>query len=212
MDHGDIWRAIDVLAAENGLSVSGLARRAGLDPTVFNPSKRRTPVGRARWPSTESLAKVLRSTGTSLDIFSGLVAGQRAIPSAPANRHAGPGFFGGEEHDRFCEDGDSLASGSWELVPTPRLHEPGQYTLRITDGSMQPVLRAGGLIIVSPTLSCQNGDRVVVRTIGGETIAKKIVRNSARWLDLGDLGSSGQSRRYQRRELSWVHRIVWASQ
>src|SRR5271156_3278778 len=69
MKHEDIWRALDTLAAENGLSASGLAKRSGLDATTFNPSKRRMPDGRARWPSTESLAKVLNATGASLEAF-----------------------------------------------------------------------------------------------------------------------------------------------
>ena len=42
MKHEDVWRAIDALAQEHGLSASGLAKRAGLDPTTFNKSKRRT--------------------------------------------------------------------------------------------------------------------------------------------------------------------------
>ena len=62
MKHEDVWRALDTLAAENGLSASGLAKRSGLDPTTFNPSKRHMPNGRERWPSTESLAKVLAAT------------------------------------------------------------------------------------------------------------------------------------------------------
>src|ERR1700757_5224760 len=82
MKHDDIWRALDTLAAENGLSASGLAKRAGLDPTTFNPSKRRMPDGRARWPSTESLAKVLNATGAELSAFSALVTGARALPAA----------------------------------------------------------------------------------------------------------------------------------
>ena len=52
MQHEDIWQAIDALAAQRGLSASALARSAGLDPTSFNPSKRRTPDGRLRWHST----------------------------------------------------------------------------------------------------------------------------------------------------------------
>src|SRR5579875_3671999 len=68
--HEDIWRALDTLAAENGLSVSGLAKRAGLDATTFNPSKRLMPDGRPRWPSLETLAKVLDATGATLDGFS----------------------------------------------------------------------------------------------------------------------------------------------
>ena len=79
MRHDDIWRAIDALAAEHGLSASGLARRAGLDATAFNPSKRIGGDGRARWPSTESVAKVLAATGTGIEAFAALVTGQPAL-------------------------------------------------------------------------------------------------------------------------------------
>ena len=80
MRHDDIWRAIDALAAEHGLSASGLARKAGLDPTAFNPSKRVGADGRARWPSTESVAKILTATGTSIEAFAALVTGMPALP------------------------------------------------------------------------------------------------------------------------------------
>ena len=98
MKHEDIWRALDTLAAEYGLSPSGLAKRAGLDPTTFNPSKRRMPDGRARWPSTESLAKVLDATGASLEAFTALVTGARALP--PAAGRAGGGAAGAADRLR----------------------------------------------------------------------------------------------------------------
>src|SRR6202041_1310292 len=78
--------ALDTLAAENGLSASGLAKRSGLDATTFNPSKRTMPDGRARWPSTESVAKVLDATGASLESFTSLVSGARALTSGAAAR------------------------------------------------------------------------------------------------------------------------------
>ena len=43
LTHSDIWNAVDRLAARAGLSASGLAKKAGLDPTTFNKSKRITP-------------------------------------------------------------------------------------------------------------------------------------------------------------------------
>jgi phage repressor protein C with HTH and peptisase S24 domain len=82
MRHDDVWRAIDTLAAEHGLSPSGLARKAGLDPTSFNMSKRGTADGRNRWPSTESLSKVLNATGAGLADFTALVMGARAMPES----------------------------------------------------------------------------------------------------------------------------------
>jgi phage repressor protein C with HTH and peptisase S24 domain len=73
LTHGQVWGALDRLAERAGLSPSGLARRAGLDPTTFNKSKRITPDGRERWPSTESLAKALAATGSSIDTFVQLI-------------------------------------------------------------------------------------------------------------------------------------------
>src|SRR6267378_2757549 len=73
LTHADIWNAVDRLAARAGLSASGLAKKAGLDPTTFNKSKRITPEGRNRWPSTESIAKSLQATGVTVDTFVSLI-------------------------------------------------------------------------------------------------------------------------------------------
>lgn len=89
LDHAALWTAIDRLAAREGISVSALARRAGLDPTSFNPSKRRVG-NRPRWPSTESLMQVLRSCGLDIAAFAALAenAAPRRMPLWPAGTAA----------------------------------------------------------------------------------------------------------------------------
>ena len=76
LTHSGVWSAIDRLAATNGLSISGLSRRAGLDPTTFNKSKRFTRDGHPRWPGTKSIAQVLTATGCGLQEFVALIADQ----------------------------------------------------------------------------------------------------------------------------------------
>src|SRR5579862_5985275 len=98
LTHAQVWSAVDRLAARAGLSASGLARRAGLDPTTFNKSKRVTPQGRARWPSTESIAKALAATGTPFDAFVGLIeqgggAATRAVPLLGFAEAGSGGYF-----------------------------------------------------------------------------------------------------------------------
>src|ERR1700716_3149995 len=84
LTHDQIWTALDRLAERSGLSSSGLARRSGLDPTTFNKSKRITSDGRERWPSTESVAKALAATNSSIDIFVQLIGdGPRTVQSLP---------------------------------------------------------------------------------------------------------------------------------
>jgi phage repressor protein C with HTH and peptisase S24 domain len=66
------------------LSPSGLARRAGLDPTTFNKSKRVTPDGRERWPSTESVAKALAAADASIETFVELIGDGARQDASPA--------------------------------------------------------------------------------------------------------------------------------
>ncbi len=73
LTHDQIWLALDRLAKTFGYSPSGLAKQAGLDPTSFNKSKRLSPDGKPRWPSTESVAKVLAVTGATMSEFISLI-------------------------------------------------------------------------------------------------------------------------------------------
>ncbi|MGE0222660.1 MAG: helix-turn-helix transcriptional regulator [Acetobacteraceae bacterium] len=216
MKHDDVWRALDTLAAENGLSASGLAKRAGLDPTTFNPSKRRMPDGRARWPSTESIAKVLEATGASLEAFTALVSGARALASGNAARAAirrvpliGFAQAGG---DGFFDDGGYPVGGGWDEVSLPEIGDPNAYALEISGDSMEPVFRDGDHVIVSPSAPIRRGDRVVVRTFRGEVMAKELARRSARRVELKSLNPEHPDYSFDLTEVAWIHRIIWASQ
>ena len=216
MRHDDIWRAIDSLAAENGLSASGLARKAGLDPTAFNPSKRIGPDGRARWPSTESVAKVLGATGAGIEAFAALVSGQAALPSLsrgprPTRRIPliGLAQAGGEG---FFDDAGFPVGGSWDEISLPEISDPNAYALEISGDSMEPVFRDGDVVIVSPASPVRRGDRVVVRTRLGEVMAKELKRQSAKRIELGSLNPAHPDYSFDLPDIAWLHRILWASQ
>ncbi len=215
LKHEDVWRALDTLAAEHGMSPSGLARRAGLDATTFNPSKRRMPDGRARWPSTESLAKVLDATGASLEAFTALATGARAIGSPPGRMAArripliGLAQAGSEG---FFDDGGYPVGGGWDEVTMPDVSDANAYALEIAGDSMHPVFRDGDLVVVSPAAPIRRGDRVVVRTADGEVMAKELARRSARRVELKSLNPAHPDRSFDLAEVAWLHRIVWASQ
>ena len=135
LTHAQVWSAIDRLAARAGLSASGLARRAGLDPTTFNKSKRITPQGRARWPSTESIAKALTATGTPFDIFVTLIeqsggAAARAVPLLGFAEAGAGGYF---------DDGGFPAGEGWDEIAFPS----GQRRARLRARSVRAVDGAG---------------------------------------------------------------------
>jgi phage repressor protein C with HTH and peptisase S24 domain len=211
--HEDVWRAMDALAAEAGLSPSGLARKAGLDPTTFNPSKRRMPDGRARWPSTESLSKALDAAGASVEAFAQLVGGSHksAAPRAQARSIPLIGFAQAGGNGYF-DDGGYPAGAGWDEVSLPDVGDPHAYALEISGDSMDPVYRDGDMVIVSPAAAIRRGDRVIVRTQRGEAMAKQLSRRSARRIELRSFNPEHPNYSFDLGEVAWMHRIIWASQ
>ena len=209
LKHTDIWHAIDRLSARYNLSPSGLARRAGLDPTTFNKSKRITREGKRRWPSTESIAKILDATGASLAEFVSDIGTQN--DSVLAQRIPVIGYTQAGAHGYFDDAGYPAGTG-WDEVLFPHVGDPQAYALEISGESMEPVYRDGDTIIVSPGANIRRGDRVVVKTTGGEVMTKELLRQSAREIELVSLNHAHPDRTLQAHEVAWIARIVWISQ
>ncbi len=209
LKHGDIWRAVDRLAKEHGLSASGLARRAGLDPTTFNKSKRTTREGKLRWPSTESVAKILAATNASLMEFVGYIGegnGGGVFRNVPLIGFAQAGAAG------YFDDAGYPSGTGWDEIPFPALGDPHAYALEISGDSMEPVYRDGDVIIVSPGANARRGDRVVIRTKSGEVMVKQLRRRTAKQLELQSLNVHHQDRTLGVDDVDWVARVLWAGQ
>ncbi|WP_183245675.1 helix-turn-helix transcriptional regulator [Bradyrhizobium sp. cir1] len=207
LSHDQIWVALDRLAARAGLSPSGLAKRAGLDPTTFNRSKRVTADGRERWPSTESIAKALAATGDSIDTFAKLVDGEagdgRSVPLLGLALAGASGAF----------DESGLPSGKgWTEVALPIADDSQTFALGIAGDALAPTYRDGDVILVSPGTPIRKGDRVVVKTRAGELTIATLKRRTAKTLELQPLDASQAERTMATGEVAWVARIVWASQ
>jgi phage repressor protein C with HTH and peptisase S24 domain len=208
LTHGQVWSALDRLAARAGLSASGLAKKSGLDPTTFNKSKRITPDGRPRWPSTESVAKALSATGTSIDTFVQLIEDTarpvaRAVPLIGFAEAGAGGFF---------DDGGFPVGKGWDEIPFPAVADENAYALEISGASMEPVYRDGTVIIVSPAASIRRGDRVVVKTREGEVMVKELKRRTTKSIELRSINAEHADRTLQARDVLWIARIMWASQ
>jgi phage repressor protein C with HTH and peptisase S24 domain len=208
LTHAQIWMAIDRLAARAKLSASGLAKRAGLDPTTFNKSKRITPDGRARWPSTESVAKSLAATGATLDQFVALISEEVRPPgkSVPLISFTEAGASG-----RFDDNGFPSGEG-WEAIAFPAVEDTHAYALEIAGDSLLPMYRDGTRIIVSPAAPLRRGDRVIVKTRSGEVVLRELRRKTAKTLELKSLNREEAESMLAAEDVLWVARIVWASQ
>jgi len=207
LTHGQVWGALDRLAERAGMSASGLARRAGLDPTTFNKSKRITADGRERWPSTESVAKALAAANASVDNFVQLLGdAARTAQSVPLLGLAQAGSSG-----HFDESGFPTGRG-WDEMVLPSAPDAHAYALEISGDSIRPAYRDGDIVVVSPGTAIRRGDRVVVKTTSGEVMVKELKRRTAKTLELASLNPSHADRVLAAEDVAWIARIVWASQ
>jgi len=209
LSHDRVWAAIDALAARHGMTASGLARKAGLDATSFNKSKRTSPEGRDRWPSTESIAKILRATGATLEDFLRLVE-----PSGSLRRSMIPliSMTQAANGKLFTDEGLPTGGPGWDEIDFPDFGQEKVFALEVTGDSMAPLYRDGDVLIISPTASVRKGDRVVVRTTSGEILAKELKRRSAKSLELVSIGKNEEDQVIPAEEVSWVARVMWARQ
>ena len=206
MTHDQIWAALDRLAARAGLSPSGLAKRAGLDPTTFNKSKRVTNDGRERWPSTESVAKALAATGVSVDTFAHFIESSSRTVQVPLLGFAEAGSGG------YFDEGGLPVGKGWEEIAFPSVTDEHAYALEVSGDSLKPAYRDGDIIIVSPAAPIRKGDRVVVKTKDGEVMVKELKRKTAKTVEVKSLNTDHRDRVLQMADVLWIARIVWASQ
>jgi phage repressor protein C with HTH and peptisase S24 domain len=209
LTHAQIWTALDRLAAVAGLSPSGLARKAGLDPTTFNKSKRITPDGRTRWPSTESVAKALAATGTTIDTFVQLIEESRRSAvkkTLPLIGLAQAGKVGTLDASGFP------AGQGWEEIRFPAVDDEHAYALEVSGDAMAPAYPDGTVLIVSPGASIRRGDRVVVKTADDAVTVKELKRRTARTVELRSIEPAPTERTLSARDVLWIARVVWASQ
>src|SRR4029079_5778094 len=114
--------------------------------------------GRERWPSTESLAKALAASGSSIDTFLLFVCEHgrdvQSLPLLGLAQAAGPAHFDAQ---------GSPAGRSWEEVALPSVAEDHAFALEVSGDALKPAYRDGDVIVVSPGTPIRRGDRVVVK-------------------------------------------------
>lgn len=210
--HPQVWDGIDKLAKEKGWSPSRLAREAGLDPTTFNRSKRHTNQEKPRWPSTESLAKILDATNTSLDYFVGLMSDE-----APRSRIDASGRIRCLSIDEASEaahfdDAGFPVESDWDEIDFPGLSDPHAFAIEVRGNSLVPVFQDGDILIISPSSNVRRQDRVMLRTKKGDVEFGTLSRRTARKVELDRFDGGEEKVSVSVKDVAWISRIVWASQ
>lgn len=202
MQHGDIWRGLDELAARFGLSTSGLARLAGLDATAFNKSKRQSKDGRLRWPTTESISRVLAAVNVDFAEFALLVTGGagRQVPVLRQDSAS--------EGDTFEADGALKRDPQRGGVTANLDLNADAYLFEITEDDYAPRYRKGDQILVAPGATLKADDHALLMTADNQICLARVagtsLGNDTSFTNLAD-----EANTYSTSGLKWASKIVW---
>lgn len=192
LKHPDIWRAIDELAESKGFSASGLAREAGLDATTFNKSKRVGPDGKKRWPSTESVSKILEVTDTDFIDFAALVHKTTLKTRINVLQLSATGGAGAKLA-HFNDDGQPSGK-AWAKRTIPGADDDKAFGVEINTNAFAPLFRNGSLLVAAPGAKLQKGDRAVLVTDSGNMQIGEIAKVAGKTYDVTTLGSRKSTR------------------
>lgn len=204
LTHPQIWNAIDALARRQGLTPSALAKRAGLDATTFNKSKRQSADGHPRWPSTESIAKILAATQVSIDDFLALIGSENISLNLPFR------LISEMEANAFAADGH-VAGPGWDQVEAPGSEHADAFAIGITGDAFSPVYRDGAVLIASSSAPRRRGDRVLLVEQEGTVTLAELGHETARQVQLRGLDGTEIPAK-KAGDIRLIARILWVSQ
>ncbi|MCA3646197.1 MAG: helix-turn-helix transcriptional regulator [Methylobacterium sp.] len=204
LTHSQIWTAIDTLAQRHGLTPSALAKRAGLDATTFNRSKRQGADGHPRWPSTESIAKILAATGVGVDEFLAI------ITSEPGPSHLPFQFADHLTADAFDDEGRPQGAG-WDRIEPLQGLRGDSFAIGLACDRFAPAYKQGDMIIASPSAPRRRGDRVLLLAMDGSLMIGELGLETAMQVRLRGL-SGEELPAHKTKDIRLLARILWLSQ
>ncbi|MDR1025959.1 MAG: hypothetical protein LBL47_01040 [Lactobacillus sp.] len=207
MKYKNVWGAVDKLAKINGLSTSGLAKKAGLDPTTFNKSKRLRPDGNKRWPSLESINKITEACGVTFEQFCQIGNGGEDVEinnSIPYIK-----FSKLKKAQKINAKG--IDTRGWDKIRFP---DSGDvlYAIDIDTKEFEPVYRKSSILVAVKNSEIRRGDRIVTLVNGGEIIVGEFVKRSAASIEMIDICDPKKEIKTAIKDIKIINRIVWASQ
>lgn len=203
MKYEQVWNAIDKLAQINGMSPSGLAKKAGLDSTTFNKSKRIRPDGKKRWPSLDSINKILEVCNTSFEEFYNI--GKTEID---ADIQSSIPYI---KFSKLSTTENLIDTSGWGKIRFPDTAD-NLYAVDIDVVDFEPFYRKNSVVIISKNSDIRRSDRVIIVKNNGEILLSQFIKRTAKTVEISDVLDGDNEKNINISDIKIINRIVWASQ
>ena len=207
MKYETVWSAVDNLAKSMGLSPSGLAKKSGLDATTFNKSKRKRPDGKNRWPSLDSLNKVLELCNLTFEEFYKFGESD----NSNENLNAIPYLKISAIAQSDCCKEKSLDTSGWDMFCFPD-GSNNLYALEIDTSDYAPLYKFGNMLVLTKNSEIRRNDRVALFKIDGSVNLYEFIHRKPNTIEFMELNNPQNIISVDIKDINFLHRIVWASQ
>ena len=207
MKYETIWSAVDNLAKALSMTPSGLAKKSGLDSTTFNRSKRIRPDGKKRWPSLDSINKVLEYCNISFEEFYNYGdnydghSNIQTIPFARLSNNVIPSY----------QEDNAPDTTNWESIAFP-IGTNSAYALEIDTVEYEPVYKKGSTVLLLKNSEIRHGDRIAVFFNDGSKVLAEFMHRKPQTIELLSLKKSENEISVKIDDIAYINRIVWVSQ
>ena len=207
MKYETIWSAVDNLAKALSMTPSGLAKKSGLDSTTFNRSKRIRPDGKKRWPSLDSINKVLEYCNISFEEFYNYGdnydghSNIQTIPFARLSNNVIPSY----------QEDNAPDTTNWESIAFP-IRTNSAYALEIDTNEYEPVYKKGSTVLLLKNSEIRHGDRIAVFFNDGSKVLAEFMHRKPQTIELLSLKKSENEISVKIDDIAYINRIVWVSQ
>lgn len=207
MKYETVWDAVDKLAEKNGLSPSGLARKAGLDSTTFNKSKRIRTDGKKRWPSLDSINKILDACNITFEQFYNLA------------NNDGDGEFSSSipyiKHSKLFENKtkkeNTIDTSLWDKIRFPD-GAANLYAIDLDTNEFEPYYRKYSTLIVSKNSEIRQGDKVIIINKNNDATINEFIKRTAKTIEVSELNHKETEKSILINDIKIINRILWAGQ
>lgn len=206
MEYEQVWDAVDKLAKLHGLSPSGLAKKAGLDATTFNKSKRMRHDGKKRWPSLDSINKILEACNISFEQFYQLI--DEDLTPKP---NGIPFVTYSDLSTHASIKTSKLITEKWDKVQFPD-SSVNLYAINLDTADFEPLYRKGSTLVATKDLEVRKGDRVIVLLHNKNPLIKEFKHRTTSTIVFGDILNPSQETQVKINDIRLINRIVWAEQ
>jgi phage repressor protein C with HTH and peptisase S24 domain len=211
VDKKRLWETIKELADERHMSMSALAKKAGLDASSFNQRRRFGPDGEPRWPQFPTVLSAMKALDVNFVDFAKAVTGDAdhivRVPLMTMDE-----MREGVDVEAVIKEVADNPKTEIDTIDFPGVLKGDRiYEVIIRGNDYEPIYRDKTRLMMNVDDRPQRDDLVLIATTR-EAAVYKLELATNKSIVAREHRLNGRKLQFTRKEVVHMHKVIWASQ